>query len=181
MLLRPEMPTSIAPPAVFFANRTAEGESDYKDSDSDRNIQSDEDKDDLQIDTFLGTQTAVHLHDQKVAEDKEDANYPMPDYKVEEIPKLLDYDVFGFNVEQTILNINFPAACNAILPGLTNALAKRFKGYPRQMQFEGEVDLQPMHDKVWDIKNGLILTLGEDTLVTEALKGFRKLSQEEIE
>jgi hypothetical protein len=57
-------------------------------------------------------------------------------------------------------------------------------GYPKQI-LKVQFDLTDLHklvnvDSVWDVENGIILQLGENKEVVNAMKGFKKLSNSEI-
>ena len=94
----------------------------------------------------------------------------------------MDYDVIGFDVDNTIVKYNLAEVSKLIIQTYLTDLHDNFKGYPKEttdFDFDNHHSLQ-LNNAVWDIENGNILKLAENKLVVAAVKGFDKLTQIEI-
>jgi hypothetical protein len=96
-------------------------------------------------------------------------------------PSLMtDYDVVGFDVDNTLVKYKIKAVTKLAVSAYLADLAAN--GYPADLvDFDYEKNLNVcLNNAVWDIEKGVIIRLGEDKLVTHAIRGFKGLSRGEI-
>jgi hypothetical protein len=94
------------------------------------------------------------------------------------VPELIEnYDCVGFD---TCLVRYKPAAIRLLVETFLIDLVKNHD-YPKEiLESDHSSNLRLDSTSVWDIQNGVILSLAEGSSVTQAVKGFRKLNQDEV-
>jgi hypothetical protein len=99
-----------------------------------------------------------------------------------EAPNMLDYDVIGFSVESCLTKYNIDSLSEVMVGELLTRLHKT-KGYHERVKFfdfRSHMSLA-LNGGVWDITNGTILRLAEGKIVSHAVKGYKALTQGEIQ
>ena len=96
-------------------------------------------------------------------------------------PDLLkQYDVIGFTVENCLVKYNIVDLTATIVRDLLDKFHK--KGYHERVKFfdyRKHLSLA-LNGGVWDIKHGTIIRLAEGCVVTHAIRGYNKLTIQEI-
>ncbi len=94
---------------------------------------------------------------------------------------LTDYDALGFDADHCMVKYNI----KELVQFLVKIELEEFVelGYPKslleEMDFENDISMC-MNATVFDVDNGLVIKLAEGLEVTQAMKGLRKLSKDEI-
>jgi hypothetical protein len=90
-----------------------------------------------------------------------------------------DFDVIGFDVEHSLVKFNVRELSKLFITEHLKALVPL--GYPQEIcEFDFNNLGVCLNNTIWDIKNGTILKLGEGKRILTAIKGFNKLSDQEI-
>ena len=91
-----------------------------------------------------------------------------------------EYDVLGFDADHCIVKYNIEPLCRLMMKGMSADLVE-MAGYPPElMELSDDLIGMSINNSVWDIENNTILELGEGKVVTNAYKGTRKLTDDDI-
>jgi hypothetical protein len=98
-------------------------------------------------------------------------------------PSLLDdYDVIGFGTDHCLVKYNVIELTETLVSASLIYLYEEFKGYPKEVitfNFDEHKEMC-INGGVWDISNGTIIRLAEGCVVTHAIRGYNKLTIQEI-